>query len=59
MIIIQLLRFMMTSETEALKNFKEIPLRNFQCLSGGKKCYWTIQSSFRPSLEILEIYLKF
>ena len=43
----------MTSKTEALRNFKEFPLRNFQCLSGGKKLESRNNLSFRPSLEIL------
>jgi len=29
----------MTLEKEALKKIKEIPLKNFHCLSGGKNFY--------------------
>ena len=49
----------LTSKTEALKKFKEFPLRNPQCLSDGKNLKSSNNLSFRPSLGILGKYLKF
>jgi len=48
-----------TSETEALKNLKKIPLRDFHCLRGGKNRVLQTYDLSARVLEILGIYLKF
>ncbi|KQS89812.1 hypothetical protein ASG21_15160 [Chryseobacterium sp. Leaf394] len=48
----------MTSETEALRNFEEFPLRNLQCLSGGKINYSMIKIRSRPSFGDFRRFFK-
>lgn len=43
---------------EALKNFKEFPLKNFHCLSGGKKQNYTTNRPFRPSFGNFRKYFE-
>ena len=50
--------FILTSETEALKNFEKIPLKNLHCLSGGKEFLKRIIFPSRPSFGDFRKFFK-
>jgi len=48
----------LTPETEALKIFVKIPLKNLHCLSGGKNTLKKKNFSFRPSFGDFRKFFK-
>jgi hypothetical protein len=50
--------FLLTSETEELKIFEKIPLKNLHCLSGGKDFLKRIIFSSRPSFGDFRKFFK-